>query len=433
MSGLTQVSKRKSDKWTWEIGGALPPLDPHSRIKHLVIRDYLSRYIQVLMANQQIPRLTLTLVDGFAGGGLYAGDDGAELPGSPLLLLRTIAAAESSLNAGRHTTARVIDAKFHFVETNRSNYAHLAHILKMQGYGADLEERIHLHQADFSEVVAPIVRNAATRLGGERAIFLLDQYSYGEIDFRLAHWILSSLKGSEILLTFNVDSLISFLSDSSRSRKIASKIGLEDEIDWASIRLLKASNRYREGIQRQLAAGIHRVTGARYMTLFFVTPQGASPWSYWLVHLSNVYKANDVMKKIHWDHGNAFGHSLEPGVFQLGYRASRDYDVTGQPRLDFDTPAAFDRFLHQRSVEHLERHLCKALFSGNSGIRFADLVTGLANQTNATADMIKEALHAPVDAGELVALKKGGGYRRKGMSIGNDDVIVARQKSIFLP
>ena len=61
------------------------------------------------------------------------------------------------------------------------------------------------------------------------------------------------------------------------------------------------------------------------------------------------------------------------------------------------------------------------------GIVFNDMVSKLANNTNATADMIKEALHAP-DEGEVVAITQSGGYRRKGLSIAPDDRLVFKQK-----
>ncbi|MFY2845791.1 three-Cys-motif partner protein TcmP [Achromobacter ruhlandii] len=417
---------KKKDKWAWAIGEAPPPIQAHSQIKHLVIKDYLSRYIRVLMANPLVPRLPLTLVDGFAGGGLYQGADHQLVPGSPLLLLDTVRAAEAELNVDRHTTRRCIDARYHFVEVIPSTYAHLNHVLCEYGHGNAIGERIHLHQASFSDVAQEIINAAATH-AGERALFLLDQYNYSDVDLRLVNRILTTLRGSEVLLTFNVDSLISFLSDTPQSKQSAASIGLDQYIDWVGIRIMKSAGRYREAIQRQLAAGIFAASGAKFMTLFFVTPEGASPWSYWLVHLSNAYKANDVMKEVHWTHGNAFGHSLEPGLFQLGYQASRDYLVTGQGALEFDTPKAFDQALHLQSVDNLREHVCSTLFERQTGVRFGDMVVGLANKTNATADMIREALHLPIDTGEIVAVNKDGGFRRKGMAIAPDDRLIFKQ------
>ena len=345
------------------------------------------------MANPLRPRLPLTLVDGFAGGGLYRDDEGNAVLGSPLLLLQTVADVQAALNVDRHTTTRCIDASYHFVELVPKTFSHLNQMLVDHGHRDALGKNIHLYRASFGDAASAIIRAAAER--GDRALFLLDQYNYSDVDLRLVNRILTSLKGSEVLLTFNVDSLTSFLSDTSQARTGAAKIGLEPYVDWAGIRLMKAAGRYREVIQRQLAEGIYRASGARFMTLFFVTPEGASPWSYWLVHLSNTYKANDVMKQVHWMHGNSFGHSLEPGVFQLGYQASRDYLVTRQNSLEFDTPAAFDQLLHVRSVDSLREHLCTRLYEMEQGIVFNDMVSKLANNTNATADMIKEALHAP--------------------------------------
>lgn len=127
-------------------------------------------------------------------------------------------------------------------------------------------------------------------------------------------------------------------------------------------------------------------------------------------------------------HGNSFGHSLEPGVFQLGYQASRDYLVTRQNSLEFDTPAAFDQLLHVRSVDSLREHLCTRLYEMEQGIVFNDMVSKLANNTNATADMIKEVSACPLDEGEVVAITQSGGYRRKGLSIAPDDRLVFKQK-----
>ena len=424
------MSKPTDEKWAWVIGQPPPLIEAHSRIKHLVIEDYLSRYIKVLMANPQRPVLPLSLVDGFAGGGMYRDESGQEVPGSPLLLLRTIQEAVLELNTDRHTTPRHIDATYHFVEKGRSNFSHLEHVLRANGHGDQIGTRIHLHRSAFEDIAAPIIESMAGQ-ATRRALFLLDQYNYSDVDLRLVRRILTTLKGSEVILTFNVGSLITFLTDSVQARKVARNIGLEPHIHWQGISELKRTNLYREGIQRQLAQGIHQASGAAYMTLFFVTPQGASPWSYWLVHLSNAYKANDVMKEVHWNHGNSFGHSLEPGVFKLGYQAKRDYSVTGQASLEFDTAAAFDKMLHTKSVDNLREHLCTSLFERSSGIKFDDLIRGLANRSNATAEMIKEALHVPLQSGEIIAITKSGGGRRKGSSITGEDQIQYKQRALY--
>ena len=57
---------KRNDKYVWSVGSPPPPLDPHSVVKHEIVRDYLSRYVPVLMSNYLIDKLVLSIVDGFA-------------------------------------------------------------------------------------------------------------------------------------------------------------------------------------------------------------------------------------------------------------------------------------------------------------------------------------------------------------------------------
>src|SRR5437016_5461354 len=75
----------------WRIGELPPEIRPHSLAKHRVIQNYLLRYVGVLTSNLKIPELRLTLVDGFAGGGVYRDwqtNEGRD--GSPLLMLNAM-------------------------------------------------------------------------------------------------------------------------------------------------------------------------------------------------------------------------------------------------------------------------------------------------------------------------------------------------------
>ena len=423
---------RNNDKWDWILGQSPPQLDPHSKVKHQLVVDYLRRYIGVLMANQRMPSLKLTLVDGFAGGGLYS--EGAGLAfGSPLLLLQTVLEAEVGLNLNRLSAPRKVDAQYHFVELKNSNFEYLKNTLHAEGHAAKIGREIALYENDFENVCKSIVAAVQARKGGERALFLLDQYAYDDIKLSTVRHILSQLQGAEVILTFNVDSLLAFLADTEQFHNITRKIGLEEYIDWSGYAKLKAQKRWRELIQRQIAYGIWKASGARFMTLFFVTPRGDTPWSYWLVHLSNAYKANDVMKTVHWEHGNSFGHSLEAGLFQIGYQANKDEAVTGQKGFEFEEPAAFDHLLHRASVETLQDQLPRLIYERDGGIPFIDLMEGIANHTNATADIVRESLNQHIGTKDIQAFKVGGGTRTKGSSIRRDDILVPnKQKSIFI-
>jgi three-Cys-motif partner protein len=422
---------KKNDKWDWIVGQTPPSLDPHSKVKHQLVRDYLRRYISVLMSNELIPRLKLTLVDGFAGGGLYS-DGNATAYGSPLLLLKTIQEAEALLNLKRREQ-RQVDVNYHFVELKKTNLDYLKHVLHAEGYANRIGVDIALYQNAFEDVCVPIVKAAAERKAGQRAIFLLDQYGYDDIKLQTVQHILRTLQGAEVILTFNVDSLLAFLSDTDQFHSITRRIGLEQYIDWQGYAELKAQSRWREMIQRQLAYGILKASGAKFMTLFFVTPLGETPWSYWLVHLSNAYKANDVMKGVHWEHGNSFGHSLEAGYFKIGYQANQDESVTKQAGLGFSAPAAFDMDLREASIATLQEFLPRIIYERTDGIQFIELMEGLANQTNATSDIARVSLDEHIMTKEIQVFSSKGGLRTKGSSIHQTDIIVPnKQRSIFL-
>ncbi|MGD0075927.1 MAG: hypothetical protein ABSD31_16525, partial [Candidatus Binataceae bacterium] len=70
-----------TEKYDWMIGQAPPQLEAHSAAKHDVFRSYIGRYIEVLTSNPRRDALSLTLIDGFAGGGEYE-FRGTMVPGS---------------------------------------------------------------------------------------------------------------------------------------------------------------------------------------------------------------------------------------------------------------------------------------------------------------------------------------------------------------
>lgn len=92
--------------WDWQTR-TFPIIDPHSKVKHQIISEYLQSYVQVLMRNALIPELRLSIVDGFCGGGQYHDLDGEAHFGSPLIALEAVRAAETLINVNR-TQPRVV-------------------------------------------------------------------------------------------------------------------------------------------------------------------------------------------------------------------------------------------------------------------------------------------------------------------------------------
>jgi three-Cys-motif partner protein len=427
---------KRDEKYSWHVGSRPPPIDPHSLVKHQIVRSYLVRYIQVLMSNVLIEKLTLSIVDGFAGGGEYTADNGTDFhEGSPLIALNTVAEQQVELNVGRQKPRRV-DAKYYFVEKDKGNFDYLRHLVGARVDHNRLGRDIELLPGTFQERVAAIIADIRTRAGGERAIFLLDQYAYDQVPAPLLRTIFTQVKGAEVLLTFNVDSLISFLSNTAQSRKKLEEMGLDRYIDWESIDRLKSAggNVWRSAIQRNLAKGLVEVSGAKHYTIFYITPKGSTAWTYWLVHLSNSFKARDVMMELHWQLANHFSHYLEPDLFTLGYSTNADGSATGQDALDLGQAHHFDAVASDRCLTGLAAKLVPAIYELATPTRFGEILEGIGSSTPATADMIRMSLDAAIRNGDIGAAAATGGSRRQGSTLRLDDVLTpgAQRPIIFI-
>lgn len=430
--GSGNVTKTR-EKYEWRLGEPPPFIDPHSEVKHEIVTGYLSRYIEVLLGNPNIENLVLSVVDGFAGGGEYRTVNGRDYrSGSPLLAIQTVIDTEARLNVGRRKPRGVL-AEYFFVEKSKSNFEYLEAILSAR-YGRDrLENDIQIQRAPFQSIADPIISRIQARRGGERALFLLDQYAYDQVPMPLLRKIFQSLRGAEVLLTFNVDALITFLSNHEQCQNKLEEIGLARYIDWTSLPRLKDEGPlWKTHIQRQLAHGIIAESGARFATIFYITP-AASSWSYWLVHLSNTYRARDVMMELHWAHGNHFSHFLEPDLYVLGHQAGVGSRLRDQNDMHFGVAFEFDAVAKKQCCDGLALKLVSRIFD-TDGMRFGELLRLVGNQTPATANMIRESLDPAIRARDLEVISERGVRRAQGSSLRESDVIRPRQSSmVFLP
>lgn len=352
---------KKENKYVWRIGSRPPVLEQHSAVKHRIIENYVRNYVLTIMSQAQIPKLQLTLVDGFSGGGCYEAEDRSGLvDGSPLLMMRAVKEARAMLNLGRNKP-REISVNYDFIDIEPDTIEYLNYWVNGRAEDRTIDladkQKTSIRRADFLTELPRIQAEIKQRKLGERAIFVLDQYNYNDLPMAEMAGILRELKSSEIILTFNVGSLLTYISDHAASRKPMARIGLEQYIPWDQIGALKATDaqRWRQILQRHVAHGIKTETGARFATLFFVRPLGSNTWDYWLIHLSNHYKAHEVMKDLHWAHATEFGHELEPGVFMQGYDANNDDRYTQQNPFDFGPDS------RQRCIEGIHEHLGRVI------------------------------------------------------------------------
>lgn len=423
----------KKDVYDWEIGKKPPQIGEHSLIKHFILKDYLFLYVKTLLANPQIPQLKISVVDGFAGGGKYSnqiGNANEIVDGSPFLILNAIQEAEAYIRTVRKkiTPHDIIDADFYFIEKEKKYMEYLRYEITNSVFKSQLDTNILTCEGLFHKKIVDVVKRITQRNRAQRAIFILDQFSYKDVPMDTINWILNTVNHSEIILTFSFSSLVSFISGKKdHSTKATDNIQLTKHLDLNRIEELRESEFFQQAVQEQLAGAIFKASGAKHMTLFFVTPKKGRP--YWLVHLSKTYRARDVMMSLHYKHANQFSHSLGEGIFQLGYQSKYKKDVYALELLD---DFNFTDVAKNRSIETLSYELPKLIRDHNFAASFTDLMDHIGSFTPALESHMKEALQPAIDSKEIVVVSKDGVVREKATAIKSSDSIeVGKQRSLF--
>jgi three-Cys-motif partner protein len=410
-------------------GGPLAQIKQHSVVKHEVLRSYLLDYFLTLVAARQ-DMMRLTLVDGFAGGGIFTHETtGKEVLGSPFVFLQAVEEAQARLNQDRDKKV-VLDAHFYFVEKERPTMQLLQNTLRDRGYAGRINREIHLREGEFDTHAQEIIAAADARSPrAGRAVFFLDQYGYNQVPAPLIQSIFARLPKAEVLLTFNVDAFATYANDVIAQR-LSDQLGIPDIFRGKSLEQIKASGKdYRLFIQSTLYERLTAACGARFYTPFFIRTTGHG--DYWLLHLSQHHRARDVMTRVHWAKNN-FIHYGGAGInmFQgLGYEAARDEAFTKQPGLGF----CFDESAAEVSVKRLTEQLPKLIHASPDGILFGELFATTCNTSPADSDKYKQALARLAQHKEIQIVSLKGGHRHSASTITDTDrLVVPRQRTLFL-
>ncbi|MGE7137434.1 three-Cys-motif partner protein TcmP [Luteibacter sp. NPDC031894] len=417
--------------YSWKDGPAI--IEQHSVAKHEVLREYLVAYFRTLVTSPGQDKVNLSLVDGFAGGGLFThADSRRPVLGSPLIMLEAAQEARATIELGRQKALEwAID--YFFVEKDRHALAALDRTLRQQGYGARIGTDIKLLKGAFAqhvEAIVAFIAQKSPRAG--RSIFLLDQYGYKDVPTAQIRSIFARLPRAEIILTFAVDSFINFAHDGPRTQAVLDRIGLGEAFGGRRFDDIRHSEKdARLYIQGQMHQELVRQCGAAYYTVFFIRTTGHGV--YWLVHLSQHPRARDVMTQVHWKKNNHFIHYGGAGIDMfglLGYQASHDAVPAGQNEFGF----CFDDVAGAASVAALEAQLIRRVHAAPEGTAFGTLFADLCNTSPASSDQFRQALARLVDHKALMVRSPEGQQRRTARTIAkNDLLLVPPQASLFLP
>lgn len=410
---------------SWRVGDPLPYIRAHSLAKQRLLRGYLERYVSVLTARPKQDQFRLTLIDGFAGGGLYRDKNSDEIvSGSPLIMLEAMELAHLAAQAIRDKPFH-LDAHFIFVEKNPSAFDHLKSVLENSRFSPMLSDRVKLLKGEFSTHADGISNLVKQRAG--RSIFVLDQFGYKDVPLPIIRQILTTLPKAEVILTFAADSLIDYLSHDEATQRRLERSGIS--LPAQDIQTAKSSQDWRRTIQFGLHRDIPQQTEAKFYTPFFIRST-ESHRDLWLIHLSGHYRARDVMMGLHWQESTAFAHYGRSGLRMLGYDPSLDSEWSGQQMLP---GFFFDETARASSQAELQEQLPEVIHPFANGITFNELFAQVTNDCPVTAQIMMEVTGDLVREGLIKVRSSKGSSRRFGVLRGSDIVIPSRQKRLFLP
>lgn len=417
-------------QYTWKNGPE--SIEQHSIAKHRILESYLAAYFQTLVGNQPRDEFKLTLVDGFAGGGLYFHKDTRELvKGSPFIFLQAEQEAEYLINKGRTKPVR-LDISHFFVEWKKAAYLHLEDALRKAGFGPRIGKSIHLRNAKFeleADKIIEFIRKKSPRNG--RSIFALDQFGYNAVPTSLIRKILNSLPGAEIILTFAVDSLLNYGNEENLANGFK-KIQIPDILAGRTLREIKESDRdWRLFMQSTIYSTLVAHCGAKHYTPFFVRNKGGHG-DYWLIHLSQHHRARDVMTDVHWKNQNYFIHYGGSGLNMfnmLGYDPNFDLKHRGQTELGFE----FDPLAKNASISSLMEQIPRVIYAHEEGVSYGVLYATTCNDSPASSEIYREALEQLVHQNIIEIIGNDGTRRKSANQIRTtDQIIPPAQKILFI-
>ena len=400
-----------------------PEIESHSKAKLDVLRSYLRAYFDRLNVNPNRREFKLDLIDGFAGGGSFL-SNGETISGTPLIMLEESENASQRLNQGRNKPLK-FDCKYYFVDVQRAHTDHLRKVLNQRGTPPD-GNRIVLRTSRFEDEIDGIIaeiRRRQQRAG--RAIFLLDQTGFSQVELNLVRRIMAQLPGAEVILTFAADALVNHLSEAVSLIKAVSPL----ELTESQIRQL-IEMRNRDGgralVQRTLRTHIRNVTGAAFDTPFFIRPL-QSRRALWFVHLSRHPTARDVMIQRHWQSLNTFQHYGSGDFGMLGWDALRDSESLEL----FNFAQADSQQLHEQLLDSLPNELFS--LASETPISVEVMRYAFANQTAARFSDLDKVCLMLAEEREIEIRKADGRLRSRSLKHLRPDDRVAFPQTLLLP
>ena len=436
-----------SSNFSWRRGSAPPVAFLHTVRKHELIGQYVRKYLEITAgaaAGKPADVFKCTIIDAFAGGGIFQSERGEEtIAGTPLRILQAIEEAKRTVLQieRRKPLALEIDALFN--DADNDAVAYLEEVLTAKGYGAD-GTRVQVTEGTFEDRLDGMiaaVKSQQPRAG--KCIFILDQTSYTDVRPEHIRTIFDALQGAEVILTMAAGMMLNRGRGLSEQAALGAELGgwlLRDDV----LEMLKRGDQNDEtrAVElRNIIEELVRRTGASGYSCFTLRPiEGNYMWIIHLVRSPRSIFARDTMLDVQWDLERSSLHVGGAPADYLGFQGLRKGDPEQVGLFRFEL-AAEDRRVLRRAYQEsiLQQWLTGANLSRVGGIRLESILRETDNRTALTTPDRLQALtelrsHEATSGLEWRDEKAkliGSGSNR--LLRAGDTVHLARQTALFGP
>lgn len=390
-------------------------LDDHSKAKHRILKDYLRKYLLIRCGNVFKQSLfKLVIVDGFAGGGVYA----CGSPGSPVIFINTISAAFDEVNIKRHLEGKPpvsIECHFFFNELQRDTLEILKTKVAPHLYALNekhgLSGEVNFSQRPFDQFYREY-KAKIRAIGSGNILFNLDQQGYTDVHLDIIPDIMGTWDSAEIFLTFVHGAIKTFISPDLHKDHTLRNMPPEVWQEAMSIAQEEVISNT-QWLARLESLLFHALRGrAPYASPFSIhNPKG---WSYWLVHFARQHQArrayNDTLHTI----SNGQAHFGNGGIDMLNYNPEHE----GRLYL-------FREEDRERDRDILTEDVGRVLSKNSYAMRVSDFYQAIYNTTPSHSEDIDNAL---INNPQIEVKSSEKGLRRASHTIKKQDIIVLKRQ-----
>jgi three-Cys-motif partner protein len=403
-------------RYSWKEG---VELEEHTRRKHKILREYLSRYLTVRCSLPQQTKFRLAIVEGFAGGGRYK----CGSPGSPVIFIEELRAAAEGFNLRRKTEGMapldieclliLNDAERETLDILKSNVEPVLAVTKAEV--AKLHLQVVYCNNPF-DAFYPEIKGLLEQGRYQNVLFNLDQYGYTDIELTTLTDISVSFASAESFYTFGISSLLSFLSKTNPgllARQLAF-LGVTPS-DLSRLEGLMSKDSWLGAAERLVFDAFRSC--ARYVSPFSINnPDG---WRYWLIHFSNNYRARQEYNNVLHQNSSMQAHFGRSGLNML----------TFNPKEGEGALYLFEQSDRKTAKLQLLEDIPRLVTDFGDAVGVGQFYSSIYNMTPAHMDDIHAAI---IENPDLEVVTEIGGERRKPNTIQvNDTIRMKRQRTLF--